>query len=806
MTIVREFKEAWRRLIKRPGYALLSIVVLGVGLGVALFVFGAVNDIILQPYPFPQANRLMSVGEPVRGNEGVGNIDSAQYLALRGKLKSVDAMGAATSGRVNLGDGKGGGATSYRSARITASLGKMLGLQPLLGRGFTAADDVPGARRVVLLSQSLWQQAFHANPHIVGTSVKVNGQFATVVGVVPTAFKFPPEARVWLPLRLEPGQHEPVLAVARLAPGMTLAQARAELDTLAGPLQRVLPPNQKAKPLAIEPMSYSFSPRDLRHWIWLMFAAAMLVLLLACVNVANLQLVQTLKRQHELALRSALGSGRARLVTGALMESLMLSLAALVPAFAIMWGCMQWMNAAWVSIHPSSIPYEHGIDGWVVGFGIAVALCTTALAGGIPAWRASRANLNDALRDGNKGSSGGFARVTKGLVIAEVALTVVLLVGAGTFVRALNRLLTQPAVGATHASQVLTAQLALPAAVYQTDAQRIRFFEDVVRRLRHAPGVMDATASYGAPSAIDSMGGHVGLPGHPRPAEGWPVDETNIVGPHFLATFGLHLTSGRFFDTRDRADSQPVAVVDERLARTLWPHGDAVQRQLVLDPGKPDARTLTVIGVVQTLHRHSMMDEPQPGLLIPLAQSSGLAGLHAIGLALHTHGPAMAYVSELNAAVHAVDPTVATYGIYTQAQVISRNRAGLNVLTEAFGFLGFVALLLAAVGLYGVLAFSVAERTREIGIRRAIGAGNGAIARTVGKTLAWQLGLGLVIGLVLAVPWSGLLVDPGLQTQAHDPGVFIPVVLIVIGASAIAALVPLLRALRVPPAEALRYE
>src|SRR6185312_10605481 len=270
-------------------------------------------------------------------------------------------------------------------------------------------------------------------------AVQVNGEWATVVGVMPASFGFPARAQAWLPLRMVAGKHQYVDAVARLAPGIQLGQARAELDAWAGRLQRALPPGQQVTRVVMGPMSLTFVPTDMRHWVWLMFGAGVLVLLLACINVANLQLVQTLQRRHELALRSALGSTRARLLCGTLAESLLLSVAALALAFPILRGAGYWLSVTWTANHPDSAVLHHGIDGWVIAFSILAAVLSTLLAGGIPAWRASRADLQDALRDGTKGSGGGFARVAKTMVVMEVALTVVLLVGAGTFVLALGK-------------------------------------------------------------------------------------------------------------------------------------------------------------------------------------------------------------------------------------------------------------------------------------------------------------------------------------------------------------------------------
>jgi putative ABC transport system permease protein len=387
-----------------------------------------------------------------------------------------------------------------------------------------------------------------------------------------------------------------------------------------------------------------------------------------------------------------------------------------------------------------------------------------------------------------------------------VVLTVVLLVGAGMFVQALGGLLAERSVGATHAAQVLTASVALPPTRYADDAQRIRFLATVVERLRSDPAVVDAAASNTIPSA--ELGSHedVSLPGQPQPQDGWPRVQMGIVGPRFLDTYGVRLLAGRFFDERDRADSQPVVVIDAKTAEAFWPHGDPLQQSLVLYPGKPWAKTVTVIGVAERMQLDDALEKPYPGVLMPLAQAATSGPLRYVGLAIRTHADAQNYVPRLTATVRGVDPQAAVYAVHTQATVMAMTRVKLLVLTEVFAVLGLVALLLAAAGLYGVLAFSVAQRTREIGIRRAIGAGHAAIVRTVARQLAWQLGLGLGIGLLLAVPWSGILADPGLHTRARDPAVFVPVLLLVIGVSAVAALVPLLRALRVAPAVALRYE
>lgn len=811
--LIRELRNAWRRLGKRPGYAALSIAVLGVGLGVVLFLFSLINTLVLRPLPLPHAERLMAVGELHPGNRGVGDtgngigdIDTEQYLALQESLHGVDRVGAYLGIGVSLDNGTG--ATRYDGGRLTASMMDILGIEPLLGRGFEPADDRPGAPPVVLLGEALWRRAFGADPHILGRAVRVNGDWATVVGVLPANFGFPgDEAVLWLPMRPDPAHSMELYMVARLKAGSTLGQAREELAVLDARLRDERPEWRDQQRLVMKPLSYSFVQEDTRHWVWLMFGAGVLVLLLACVNVANLQLVQTLNRRREMAVRSALGCSRGWLMTGALAESLLLCLAALLLALPIAHLGDHWLLAMYADNDraPSSF-LNFGVDGSVVAFGVVVALFCTALAGVIPAWRAGSTDLQDALRDGDKGTGGGFARVAKSLVVAEIALTVVLLVGAGMFVRALDQLLSQPLVGATHADAVLTARVALPPTGYPDAAARLAFFQRATERLRVAAGVREITASNTVPGV--QLGSHetIAAAGQPRPSTGWQEGQMGIVDPHFLDVYDVRLLQGRFFDARDVDGSQPVTVIDRKAADALWPGRTALGQHLVLWPDRPTARTLTVVGVIEPLQMDSVLERSVPGLLMPLAQSTGQSPLRDVGLAVRTRGAAGTYAPRLAALVHGVDAQVAVYGVHSQARGAAMERVGLVVLTEVFSALGVVALLLAAAGLYGVLAFAVAQRTRELGIRRAIGAGHGAIVRTVARQLLWQLGIGLAIGLALAWPWSGLLADPNLHTQGHDAAVFVPVLTLVAAISLLSALLPVLRALRVDPAVALRYE
>jgi predicted permease len=810
--IFSEVRDALRRLWRRPGYSLLSLAILGVGLGLTLFVFNLVHALILAPLPYPHADRLVAIGE-IRdprggaGDVGVGidDLDGAQYQLLGHSLSGVERLGAYAP--VGIALDAGGQATRYEGGVFSASMMDLLGVRPLLGRGFTHADETPGAPRVVLIGETLWRHALAADPSIVGRAVRVDGAWATVIGVLPASFGFPGNSVIWRPLVLRPGQHADLLGVARLKPGETPASLRAALDAQADALQRALPPGSRPKHIIAKPLALGLVPEDLRRWVWLMFGACATVLLLACTNVANLQLVQMLRRRRELALRSALGSHPHRLMAGALSESLWLSLGALAIALPMVAGGNRWLVGMYAAQGQTLSSYVHlGLGPAVLVAACVAALVATLLAGLLPAWRAARVDLQETLRDGGKGSGGFFPRIARGLVVAEIALTVVLLVGAGTFVRALDVVLQSTPPGVTHAGEVATAHVALPRQRYMDDAQRIAFFERAVASLRSTPGVRAVTASNTVPGAELGSHEYVAPYGQAEPPGGWPHAQMGIVGTGFLDVYDVRLLEGRFFDARDDAQHAAVAVVDRKMAERFWPGRDALGQQLVLWPGKPAAKTLRVVGVIESLQLDGMLNRPRPGFLLPLAQSAGQGPLYGVGLAVRTDGPAATFVPTLARALRGIDADAAVYDAGTQAAGMARDRVGMTVLTEVFSALGLVALLLAAAGLYGVLAFSMEQRTQEIGIRRAIGAGNGAIVRHVLRQVGWQLALGLGIGLLLAVPWSRLLVDPNMGTRAVDPLVFVPVLLMVLGVSLLAALLPLLRALRVDPVVALRYE
>ena len=801
--LFRELRNALRRLIARPGYTALSLAVLGLGLGAMLFMLSMVNSIVLEPLPFPEPERLVAMGHTRDGSSTIGNLTSADLGRLQPELRAVDAVGLYSTLTVALARGGGELPVRYDGSSLSASMFGLIGVQPILGRPFSADDDRPGAPLTVLLGDAAWRSEFEADPGVIGRAVRVNGEDATIIGVMPPDFAFPYTAQAWLPRRFAPedGQEQQVLA--RLAPGASLPGLRAELEALAQRFGTELDGGRDVRRLSAVPASHRFVNPTTRQIVWTMFAAGLLVLLLACANAANLQLVRSLSRRRELAVRSALGASRAGLLREVLSESLLLSVAsaALGLLFAH-WGS-HWVIDVFVANDDAPAYFiRPGIDWRMSGFGFLAALLATLAAGLIPALSASRTDVQLALRDGDKGSGGGFARLARGMVVAEIALTVVLLVGTGMLLRGLQQVLAFDFGTRADPESILTARVGLFGAAHADGAAQVRFFERVVERLRANGQVQSASAATALPGTLGDGHELVGFEGQAMPAGGWLQAQHARIDDHFLATYDIRLLAGRGFDARDTDASERVVIVDRRLADRLWPEGDAVGRVLVANPQRESSDRLRVIGVVEPMHLEDADDPVLPILLVPLRQNPARFAT----LAVRVSGDASAFAPVLAEAVRAEDADTPVYWVRTQAQAIRMGRIGPVILTEVFSVVGLAALFLAAAGLYGVLAFVVEQRGRELGIRRAIGAGRRQIAEAVAGRLSWQVALGLGLGLLLAVPWSMLLEIPVLQTRGLDPLVFAGVALVVLLVALVACLPPLRRALRIDPAAALRSE
>jgi putative ABC transport system permease protein len=800
---IADFRQALRQLLARPGYSAISILVLAMGLGACLFMLSVIDGLILRPLPFPESDRLVAIGHSREGSGGVGQVRSRDMARIAPELRGLEQLGQWQLTTVAVSRGGEHPARRYEGSSLSLEMLSLLGAQPVLGRGFGPADDAPGAALTVLLSHRVWQEDFNAETDVIGRRLQVNGEPATVIGVMPPGFAFPVTGEAWLPRRFDPEDGIEANVFGRLRPGVGLPQFRQELEALSLRFGDALEGARDNRQLRAIPLGEHFVGAGTRQYLWLCVAATVLVLLLACANAANLQLVQMSARRRELAVRGALGASRWRLLRELLCESLLLSLAASLLALLLAQAGVRWLLAM-LELGGDSPPYfmQFGIDWRLLAYAGAAAFLTTALAGAMPALGASRVSVQSALRDGDKGSGGGFARFGSALVLFQVVLCVVLLVGAGTMARGAQQVLAFDFGTRADPASILTARVGLFSEPPPSPQQQAAFLERVVERLRAEPAVLSASAATALPGTLGDGHELVAAAGRYSGVDSAIQAQHARVDDHFLSTYDIRLLQGRGFDARDRADGERVVVIDRRLAERLWPAGDALGQTLLVNPQREQADRFTVIGVTEALHLEDADDPILPILLVSLRQVPARFAT----LALRVQGEAQAFAPTLEAAVRAENPDAPVYWVQTQAEAIHGGRIGPLILTKLFGAMAAMALGLSAIGLYGVLGFIVARREREIGIRRAIGADRTSVVASVAGRLGLQVGAGMALGLMLAAPWSMLLEAPQLQTRGMDPLVFVTVAALVLAMAMLACIAPLRRALSVDPAVALRSE
>ncbi len=797
-----EIRNAWRRLWSRPLHTMLSIGILAVGLAATMYLFGAINGMVLRPLPFPHADRLVSIGWLEPGSSQLDGFGADDWLRLQPHLIGMEKV-AIDGGIATVNIARGDGVKRYDGSLIDSQLLDLLGEAPMLGRGFTEDDDRAGAPMTVLIGEHVWRNDFNADPNVVGQVLRVNGEPATVIGVMAATFRYPYNQEVWIPRRLTAGDAFDVRVSALLQPGVTFEQAQLALEATGQQLGGDLAESLDGDALAMQPLAHAFVNEITRRMSWLMFAAGLLILLLACANVANLQLGQVLTRRRELAVRSAMGASRRRLLRELLIEALLMSTAAAAIGALLSHYAGVWTMDSMIA--NSNLPAYYitfSYDWRDIAFIVVIALATCLLAGLVPALRAAGTDVQEALRDGSKGSHGGFfARISRGLVVAEIALTVVLLVGAAMFVRGIEGMLRLDFGTDANPAHVLTGRVGVFPQQYPTGAEQVRFFERVTAVLRDDPRVRAASSATALPGSSSGGGEDVIAEGQARSPENYVSTDIASVDPAFADVYGLRLVAGRFIDSRDVADSLPVAVVDRSLVERLWPDRDPLGQRLRFGRGD-DAPLLTVVGVIDNLRLRRPDDRSRPSVLRAMTQ----APVRFATLAVRLDGDAAAFGPALADAVRRVDADTPAYWVRTQAEAIRLGRVGPVLLTQIFSGVGVLALVLAAAGLYGVLSFSVEQRTRELGIRRAVGARAAGVVGIVARRIGWQIALGLAIGVALGLPWSKVLADPALNTRGYDPAIFGTVVALILVVAVIAALAPLRRALRVDPLVALRHE
>ncbi len=813
--MLHDFRFALRSLLRSPGYTVVSVAMLAVGIGLSIYMFGAINAFALKPLPFPDSAQLVHFKYTEKVNpERSHELPQADWQTLRERQGSLQSLAAYRIGTANLG-GLKGPAERLSGAWVSPDAFGVLGVKPVLGRDFGSADAKPGAPRVALIGQRTWELFFNADADIIGRHARINGNDVEIVGVMPDRFAFPLAESLWLPLTIDAAitadaDLPSVNGFGRLRDGVTREQAEAEY---AGLMQTLA--SERSQPLdgdapKMQPFMDAFIQKEIRRATFAMSLAVLLVLLIACSNVAALTTARFGTRSRELGMRAALGASRRRLIAQVLAESLLIAGA----AAALGWfGTSVWMRYGagtgteqfgnlpwWVDFHADAL------DVLVCG---AIAFVAALAAGLAPALAASRLDVQANLRAGGAhGANGGARSPGRFLVSAEVALGLVLLVGAGAAIK--SALDAQSSELGIRVDGVLTGRIGLFESDYPDAAARARFAGQLERRLAELPGA-DAAA---VASTLPLMGferQHYARAGDavdlksPRPRAWY-----SRIGDGFFGTFQIALREGRLFDSRDTAGSTPVAIVSASLAAKAWPGRSALGERVRLEPENADSPWLQVVGVVaDSVQSDYLQTTATPAgargdgnIYRPLAQDPPAF----LSFAVHARGDAGALGESVRHAVRGLDANLPVYWLRPMQEWRDKMFWGADILANMFGVFALFAVLLAAAGIHAVLAFDVTARTREIGVRRALGAPAGSVLTMVLRRCMRQVVIGLAIGLPLAWGFTLLLGQMLMPGARSAPGMVAAVIAVLSLAVVLAAWLPARRALRVDPMVALRSE
>jgi len=796
-----ELGLAARTLRRSPGSAIIAVFALGIGIGLSTLIFSIIQGAMLRGLPFDEPHEIVRLERtnPERGNTVVPTIHD--HAAWSESNRTFAALGAYTSGTVNLSGSADQIPERMRGAYIMPSVLELLGVQPVIGRTFRAEDDVPGAERVMLIGWEVWQQRYQADPAVVGRMVRANGVETTIAGVLPEGFGFPESQQVWLPLRMDAnripwGTGQWVWVVGRMRDGITREAATADLNRIAARIAEEHPETHRG--LAVRLTDFSDVGAQNRAMLFIMLAAVLAVLVIACVNVTNLLIGRAIVRTKEVGIRTALGASRWQVATPFLAESAVLALGGALLGIAVAHAGLGVFNRS-LEIHDPPFWIDFSIDGQVLAFVAFAAFVAALLAGAIPALQAARMSLQDTLKDESRGATGfRLGRVSRGLVVAEIALSLGLLAGAGLMIRSVIKL-TRIDLGLP-ADDVFVARVALPEASYPDADARRRFSADLHARLQALPGAQAVALA----SSLPGRGGgssNVAIEGETR-ADGSDAAfaMVPVVSAGYFEAFGVQALRGRDFTPADDAGAPPVAIINHAFERRFFGPGNGLGRRIRI--GSDASPWLTVVGVVPDLLESGVQNWRPEAVYRIIAQTP----ISFITVAIRTTAAPLEFTAPVRDHVRALDADLPIWDVNTLRGDVN----DANFITGIFGGLftafGSAALLLAAVGLYGVMSFSVGQRRREVGVRMAIGARPTNVLSLVLLQGMRQVALGLLIGAVLAFALSRAIASSLFQVSPHDPLTLIVTTLMLVAVAMLACGVPALRATRIDPLEALRSE
>ena len=806
-TLWTDLQYAARLLGKHPGFTTIAVLTLALGIGVNTTIFSIVKGLLYADYPYPAQEELVELREefPSRGWRRV-SITFGNYIEWREQSESFTEL-AAHDGTTFALTGQGEPLRLF-GQRATANLFTVLGRKAAIGQTFRENDDAPGSDKIVVLSHGLWQRSFGGAEDMIGRTINLNEEAYTVIGVMPEDFFFPePDSELWVPieitgeLRGTRDSHSYDGAIGRLTPGISMKAATVELQGIAQRLEQDYPDSNTGWTVELQGIRESQVGGDDYLIFATIYLAVGFVVLIACANVANLLLARAATREKEIAIRMALGARRSRLIRQLLTESSLLALIGGATATLVAYLSFTYI----VRLIPEGDSAEVFVklDSVSFFYTFALALVAGVLFGVVPAFHATRTDLSNSLKQGGRNAADGSRhRLLKSLVVLEVALAVVLLAGGGLMVRTYQNIMD--ANPGFETANLLTLRVSLPSTRYSEDHQRVGFYEAAIDELQRTPGVKIAAAAQSLPMAGSNSWQSILIDGMPLPEPGEEISVGYLVtaGPYF-ETLGIQLLQGRSFSAQDTPDSMPVIIVNQTFVQKHWAGEDNhLGKRIKIGDADSDNPWRTVVGIVSDVQHRNVQTPPRAEIFLPNAQ----IGRRGMILVARTENDPLQVAAAARKAVWAVDPNLPVYRVNSVRGIIEERQSGDRALAEIMGGVAILALVLAAVGIYGVIAFSVSERTQEFGIRMALGAGTRDILRMVLRQGFFLVGIGLIFGMLGAFGTMQVLQSIIFGVSSGDPVTYVALPLLLLAVALFASYLPARRATRVDPMVALRYE